>query len=68
MKKMKTSEKEFVIQRNISETKAPVGKHRHRVGGEAMYVSLSKRKIGIGSQVWSWIQNYEKTEVLPQTL
>ena len=31
--------------------KAPIGKRGYRFGGEAMYVSLSKWKVEIGSMV-----------------
>ena len=64
---MKTPEKIYILYKiwNIFKNKAPVGKRGYR---EGMYVSLSKRKIEIGSIVSELNPELWKTGVLPQTL
>ena len=67
---MKTPEKKNILYKiwNISKNKAPIGKRGYCFGGEGMYVSLSKRKIEIGSIVSELNPELWKTWVLPQTL
>ena len=69
-KKMKTPKKRYILYKiwNISKNKAPIGKRGYRFWGEGMYVSLSKRKIEIGSIVKELNPELWKTGVLPQTL